>query len=114
MNVDVMLDQALTSVGLPAYPNTYTGKRLEYLTWNYTEIPAVYAERAPRAARYLIQVHYYLPHKEDPSAKKQLLRNALFNAGCTWPSIENSSESEGQHWVFECEYANGGGFYGQT
>lgn len=112
MSIDKVLNTALTSTSLPAYPNVYTGSLLEYLTWNYTEIPVVFADSLPHAARYLVQVHYYLPPKADPNPIKQQLRLALTGAGCTWPSITNASDKEGQHYVFECEYADGGGLYG--
>lgn len=114
MNVDETLQTALESSGLPVYPNAYTGEQLEYIVWAYTELPAVFADSAPRAARYLVQAHYYLPHKKSPSGMKQVLRWALFRTGCTWPSITNASDEEGQHYVFECEYTDGGGFYGEN
>lgn len=112
MSIDETLKTALSGVGLPVYPNIYTGPDLEYLVWSYTEIPAVFADGAPHAARYLVNVRYYLPHKQNPSATKQLLRRALFGAGCTWPSITPIGDSEGQGYAFECEYTDGGGFYG--
>ena len=94
-----------------SFPNVYTGPLPEYVVWNYTEIPAVYAERAPRASRYLCQVHLYYPHKKSPLEAIQALRWALFDAQFTWPSLTDASDSEGQHWVLECEFADGGGFY---
>ena len=93
------------------FPNVYTGSLPKYVVWNYSEIPAVYAERAPRASRYLCQVHLYCPHKENPLEAIQGLRRALWNAQFTWPSLTDASDSEGQHWVLECEFADGGGFY---
>ena len=96
------------------FPNVYTGDALEYVVTNYTAIPQVFAERQPAAQRYLVAVHYYLPDKINPNPKKLAISNVLFGQGFTWPSIENASDSEGQHWVFECEYVNGGGVYGQT
>lgn len=114
MSVDSKISAALESV-LPqaVFPNVYTGAALEYVVWAYTEIPTVFAERAPRAARYLVQVHYYLPHKLNPNQKKRALQRALFESGCTWPSVLNASDAEGQHYVLECEYADGGGYYEQ-
>lgn len=106
------LQQACESVFPEAtFPNVYTGEKLEYVVWNYTEIPSVYAERAPQASRYLCQVHLYLPHKQDPLDDIQALRWALFDADFTWPSLTDASDSEGQHWVLECQYTDGGGFY---
>lgn len=112
MSVDSTISGALETV-LPGanFPNIYTGTLLDYAVWAYTEIPTVYAERAPRAARYLIQVHYYLPAKQNPNPTKRQLQQALFSAGCTWPSILNASDAEGQHYVLECEYADGGSYY---
>lgn len=112
MNVDTMLQQALSPVFPDAvFPNTYTGPLLEYVVYNYQIIPEVFAERAPRAARYVIQVHYYLPHKQNPRAGFQALSRALFNAGCTWPGMVNGSDSDGQHYILECEWTDGGGYY---
>lgn len=113
MSIDEILQRAVESTGLPCSPNLYTGSAREYATWNYSELPEVFADGAPHAARYLIQVHYFLPTGKSPSSLKQDLRLALFYAGCTWPNITNASDNEGQHYVFECEYADGGGYYGQ-
>lgn len=113
MSVDSKISAALENV-LPGavYPNVYTGEALDYVVWAYTEIPEVFADRAPHAARYLIQVHYFLPPKKNPNSNKRALQRALFEAGCTWPSILNAGDAEGQHYVLECEYADGGGYYG--
>ena len=94
------------------YPNVYTGPVLKYIVWNYNVIPTVWAERAPHAARYLVQVHFYLPHKENPHAAILALSRALFDRDFTWPNVTNATDAEGQHWVLECEYADGGGYYG--
>lgn len=114
-NVDDALMAALNPV-LPGcvFPNVYTGDALEYIVTNYTTIPDVHGENGPAAARYLIQVHYYLPTGQNPNAKKLAIQRALFADGFTWPSITPAHENEGQHWVLECEYVNAGGVYGYT
>lgn len=94
------------------FPQMYTGPLLRYVVWNYNQIGQVYAEGVPHAARYLVQVHFYLPHKEDPRADILSLSRALSAAGFTWPDVTDASDSDGQHWVLECEYADGGGYYG--
>ena len=53
--------------GFPIFPNLYTGDAEEYLVTNYTVLPVLHAGDRPGAARYLIQVHYLLPHKKDPA-----------------------------------------------
>lgn len=115
MSVDEALQTALQPLypGL-VFPQLYTGEELEYLVTNYTVLPQVFAERAPRAARYLVQVHYYLPHKQNPNPGKLRISRALFEAGFTWPDIQDATDREGQHYVLECEFVNGGGYYGQT
>ena len=94
------------------FPDVYTGALLKYIVWNYSVIPAVYAESVPHAARYTVQVHYYLPHKENPQAAILTLSRALSDRGFTWPTVTDATDSDGQHWVLECEYADGGGYYG--
>lgn len=111
MSVDQALQTALTPLGVPTSPNLYTGEATEYIVTNYTTIPEVFAERAPHAARYLVQVHYLLPQGDNPNSKLQQISRALWEAGFTWPGITNASDSDGQHYVLECEYVNGGGYY---
>ncbi len=114
-NVDDALMDALDPI-LPGcvFPNTYVGKAVEYIVTNYTTVPSVYAERLPAAARHLVQVHYFLPTGKNPNPNKLAIQRALYNSGFTWPSITPAHESQGQHWVLECEYVNAGGVYGQT
>lgn len=113
MSCDEAINDAFGEI-LPLFPNVYTGEDLRYLVYNYFVIPQVYAEHVAHAARYSVQLHLYLPHKENPNAVKLAIINACVAAGFTFPSMTNASDKEGQHYVFEFEYANGGGFYGQT
>lgn len=94
------------------FPHVYTGPLLKYVVWNYNMLPALWADSRPDAARYLVQVHFYLPHKENPRAAILALQQALAEAGFTWPSITDAADEEGQHWVLECEYADGGPRHG--
>lgn len=114
-NVDDALQAALQPL-FPdrVFPNRYTGDALEYVTTNQTTIPEVHAESVGRAARYLVQVHYYCPNKYNPNPAKISISQALILAGFTTPTITPAHENEGQHWVLECEFANGGAWYGQT
>ena len=108
-----ILNAALTEVFPDAvFPQLYSGPLPEYVVWNYSAFPALWAEGAPQAARYLVQVHLYLPHKKNPHAAILALSEAIFAAGITWPSVTDASDAEGQHWVLEGEYADGGGLYG--
>ena len=114
-NVDNALMDTLNPI-LPGkvFPNVYVGEAVEYIVTNYTTVPSVYGEGGPAAARCLVMVHYYLPTGQNPNAKKLAIEQALFAEGFTFPSIVPAHESQGQHWVFECEYVNAGGVYGQV
>ena len=109
------LQEALETVYPGAvFPMVYKGKAVEYIVWNYSAIPSVWAESAPHAYRYLVQVHLYCPIGKNPTETILAIDRAVFNAGFTWPSLTDASDEEGQHWVLECEYADGGGYYGLT
>lgn len=119
MSVDKALQAALRPLGLPVFPNKYTGSELEYLVTNWTMIPALNAGDLARAARYLVQVHYYLPDKQNPNEMLEAICRALVAADCTCPEILGTDEesgsryAHGQHWVIECEFADGGYRYGE-
>lgn len=111
--VSVALQQTLEAIMPGAvFPHVYTGPMKRYAVWNYEAIPTVWAEGVPQAAVYLVQAHLYLPHPENPHALILKLEKGLFDAGFTWPSLTDASDEDGQHWVLECEYADGGGYYG--
>ena len=96
------------------FPQLYTGPLTRYVVWQYNILPEVWAEQAPHAARYLVMVHLYLPHRENPREDILAISRALFGAGTTWPIPLDAADSDGQHWVLECEYTDGGGYYGYT
>lgn len=113
MSCDEAIVAAFGSI-LPLYPNVYTGDALEYLVYNYYVLPDVYADSISRASRYSIQLHYYLQHKVNPNPTKLSIITACIENGFTYPSMTNAGDREGQHYVFQMEYVNGGGYYGDT
>ena len=96
------------------YPNVYVGDAVEYVVWNKSIIPAVWADGAPHAARYLIQVHLYAPRGKNVTASILALDRALWDADFTWPSVTDVSDEDGQHWELLCEGCDGGPLYGYT
>lgn len=108
---------AVTPVVLTCVPDIYqpnTGEEVStYCTFNYSELPDDFGDDAPGAMRYLVQVHLYAPWKtgdgesNDTMATRKALRRALFAAGFTYPSVENSSDESYQHFVFEFEDFDG-------
>ena len=101
--IDSTIISALSDFGVPIQPNGYTGTDLEYISYVYSEIGALFADSKPHAIRYVLDVHWYLPHGKDPERGKDSIRNLLLAAGSTWPSIINATDEEGQHYVFTCE-----------
>lgn len=103
MSIDARLRDKLTPLVPAVAPHQYKGNVLEYITWNYSTHPALHAESQPHSLRNFVQVHWYLPHGANPNDKKLLIAKAIFDTGCTWPSIVDASDDAGQHYVFECE-----------
>lgn len=88
-------------------PDVYGGDAEEYCTFNYSELPAILAEGRPDCILYVLQLHWFLPAGVNPLRKKVQLRQALLAAGCTYPNTINASDEDGQHYVFECQFADG-------
>lgn len=108
MTIDEILVSTLSPIVPELEPNRYSGTATEYLVWNYNILPSVFADSRPHAARYLVQVHWFLPHEVNPVEKRAEICQSLFDAGLTYPSIINASDKDGQHYVFECEFCDGG------
>ena len=113
MSCDEAINAAFGEI-LPLFPNVYTGDELAYLVYNYYVVPEVYADSVAHAARYAIQLHLYLPHKMNPNGMKLAIIESCVSHDFTFPSMTNASDGDGQHYVFEFEYVNGGGLYGDT
>ena len=107
MSLNTIIRAAITPIVPECVPDQYTGTETEYCTFNYSEIPDAFGDESPEAIRYLVQLHYFLPTGTNPYTKKKQLKNALMNAGFTYPSVTNASDSDGQHYVLEVEYCDG-------
>lgn len=108
MNIDQRIKEALTPIIPEVQPDIYTGDAVEYIVWNYNLGPVLFADSTPDAARYFVQVHMYLPSGVNPIQKRIDICRAMHTAGFTYPSVTNASDKSGQHYVFECEYTDGG------
>lgn len=112
MSVNSIICTAVTPIVPVCVPDVYRPlpnetPAVEYCTFNCSEIPDAFGDELPEAIRYLVQLHYFLPTGASPIAKKKQLKNALLNAGFTYPSVTNASDSDGQHIIFESEYCDG-------
>ena len=104
MNLDERIRTALDGVCDVIVPQVYTGDAQEYIVFNYSEYPLEFADDAPQTVGYSIQVHLFLPLKVNPNTKKESIKTALFSAGFSYPSIQDVTDNEGQHYVFETTY----------
>jgi len=113
MGIDEIIQSAVTPIVPRCAPKQYSGKDLEYCVYHYTELPDDFGDDEPQAIRYTVQLHWFFPWRPGISAdagivgKKQKLRRALADAGFTWPTVTPAGDEEWEHYVFECEYADG-------
>jgi HK97 gp10 family phage protein len=64
MNVNALLVGTLDSL-LPTADGVYKGTATEYIVFNYTELPADFADDDAAHYRYLVQVHLYAPLEKN-------------------------------------------------
>lgn len=107
MSLNSTIKAAIEPIVPVCGPDQYDGPAIEYCAFNYSEIPDAFGDDSPHAIRYLVQLHYFIPTGANPISRKKLLKNALLNAGFTYPTVTNASDGDGQHYVLECEYADG-------
>jgi len=104
MNLDERIRTALTDICDVIVPQVYTGDAQEYIVFNYSEYPLEFADNAPHTVGYSIQVHLFMPLKANPNTMKNNIQNALFTAGFSYPSIQDVTDEEGQHYVFQTTF----------
>lgn len=104
MTVDQRIRAALADICDVIKPNVYTGDATEYIVYNYSEYPLEFADNAPQSIGYSVQVHYFCPLGKNPNTIKDNIQNSLFTAGFSYPSIQDVTDEEGQHYVFLSTY----------
>ena len=113
MSVASDVAAAVAFTGYPVHQVSYDGEEATYFTLNMNAIPSDFADDAPQHDRWLIQLHLFAPFKLNTTTIRRQIRNALFAAGFTYPSLVDASESarssDGteQHIVFEFDAAEG-------
>ena len=106
MNVNALLVDTLDSL-LPTADGVYKGAATEYIVFNYTELPADFADDDAEHYRYLVQVHLYAPLEKNTRAYRREISRRLVASGFTRPTVTPASDEHGQHYAFECEIAGG-------
>lgn len=80
-----------------------------YYTFQCSSYGADFGDDAPGCEWWAVTVHYFAPHcNEDVPGRIRATKQALFDAGFTWPSCVDAGDQDGQHRVFECEIVSEG------
>lgn len=103
MTAGERLKAALDPLGLPVKPDAYMGEEEQYITYNYDLLPVLYADGRAHFFRALIQVHLFAPLGVSTVGARAGIMQALAGAGFPWPEMENASDKDAQHYVFETE-----------
>lgn len=107
MTVNETIIAAVTPVVSVCVPDIYTGESEEYCTFNYPEVPECFGDDRPTIYRCPVQLHYYCPKGWNSLPKRRALRRAILDADFTAPEVENASDEDGQHFVFEFDVLGG-------
>ena len=120
MNAYTAIRAALAPFKYPCVPNLYTGKENKFFTYNYASINGNdFGDDRPGCNVASVQVHLFLPVKENFIQTMNSVQQVLFDEGFTWPSVtmqseydEIETEQDGvrqgldgvRHIIFSCEY----------
>lgn len=107
MTIEKRIRDALLTFGDPVQKGIYLGTGEKWFTFGYTTVPEVYGDDRPDAVRHLIDVHFFAPWTYDTAKRIPKVCLALESAGFTYPVVTSAGDQEGQHIVFDCEYAGG-------
>lgn len=105
MTVENIIAQTLTPLQLPVYQSGYIGKEKRYIVFNCNIIPAFFADNTPTQDRYLVAVHIFSENTFDDITIVKNARQLLFQAGFTFPTVENADDDNSKHKVLECEWS---------
>ena len=110
MNVFEKIHAAANTIGIYSCPDVKSEKvkRSTWITYNLSyERGQVYGDDTAHDRVTAVQVHLFLPKREDFCHTRRLLRDALIAQGFTHPEMVNNSlegkENEIRHIVFECQ-----------
>lgn len=103
MTEEKRIRDALLPVGLDVESAGYSGENPTYMVFNFSSRGENFADDEPQNELFLIAVHLFAPMDVDITAFKDAIKNCLIAAGFTYPTIEDVSDDDVRHVVFECE-----------
>lgn len=109
MSVEAKVKAALDVFGDPVEKSVLYAAASDdparYYTFSCGSIGDDFGDDAPGCERWLVSVHLFAPLTENCVQRVRETKQALFDAGFTWPRFTDASDQDGQHLVFECETA---------
>lgn len=106
MTVFEKIVKAIEPFGFPFKPDTYTGCKERYFTYNFADERAeLYGDDAPIEVTAYVQIHLFMPEEENFIKIKNQVKKALFDQGFTYPAVTIDLERDvkKRHIIFECE-----------
>lgn len=76
-----------------------------YYTFSCRSFGAAFGDDAPGCELWLVMVHLFAPLTENCVQRVGQTKQALLDAGFTWPQYTDATDQDGQHHVFECKTA---------
>lgn len=100
--------EAIREFNIPHAPNVYEGKKSDrWITYNYADDRgALYCDDEPAERHVSMQVHLYLPARENFISIRERVRESLWRHGAeTYPAVTDlGADAIGKrHLVFEFE-----------
>lgn len=117
MNTFEKIQLIARNLGIPAWPDVYTGRDEDrperWITYNFSDDHgALWGNDAPGAVVHSVQVHLFMPSRKNFFAIQKAIRDAMFNMGFSFPIITNlidevttvnSGTQKLRHIVFESD-----------
>lgn len=111
MSVEAEVKAALDKFGNPVEKSVLyvaAGERPpRYYTFCCNSMGNDFGDDEPGTEVWLVQVHLFAPLWENCLEQVRETKRALFAAGFTWPDMTDATDTDGQHYVFECKMAQG-------
>lgn len=111
MSTEELLKKTLDVFGIPVEQRLLYGKADElpekYFTFSISRGGSDFADDEPGAELCDVSIHFLAPFRGNNRELLKKARKALHKAGFTWPSQTDATDSDGQHYILECQIAEG-------
>jgi len=107
MSVNSTIKTILDVYGYPVEFMGYEGLLKTYFVFNYSDDRGdAYSDDSPEFNMVSVQIHFFSPLTFNHLILKKQIRNALFENGFTYPTVQTFYESDTKlnHLIFECDY----------